>query len=153
VGAELVGVRLEEAACYAEASNRGAEYATGELILFLNDDIRPLEPGWLRELVSTMMDGGAAIAGATLVAPRRAEVASDGTLWVLEQRGIGVHLVDGEPVPVRREQGEDVLGGGFGTDVGAVAVSGACMLIAGSTFATIGAFDSGYQYGLEDVDL
>lgn len=150
----VTALRLDAAASFAEACNRGARHASSELILFVNDDVSPLEAGWLHELVATLIEGDAAIAGATLVAAGIDAAAPSGhSGWTLEQRGIAIGLQAGEFAPLRRERGEDVLAGRVGTDVPAVAVSAACMLLAATTFAELGGFDSGYQYGLEDVDL
>ena len=152
-GVELVGLFLDHAASYAEANNRGAQLANSELILFANDDIRPVEPDWLRELVCTIEEGTTEIAGATLVAYAWAGASAAGTGWSLEQRGITLEIAGGEPAPVRREAGNELVTGSFGIDVPALAVSGACMLVRASTLRALGGWDSGYQYGLEDVDL
>jgi GT2 family glycosyltransferase/spore maturation protein CgeB len=146
--------RLETAASFAEASNRGAQLAESELLLFLNDDIHPAEPGWLRELVASLIGGEAAIAGATLVDPSvRPATGLAGSGWIIEQRGIELDLDEELFAPVRRESGADLFGGRFGLDAAAVAVSGACMLVPKDRFLALGMFDTGYQYGLEDVDL
>jgi spore maturation protein CgeB/GT2 family glycosyltransferase len=145
-------VRLDDPVSFAAACNRGAERAAGGLLVFANDDVRPLDTGWLAELVSSHSDGAAGITGATLVDPRLGEVAAVDGLG-LEQRGITLDIADGELRTVARERGEDVLGGRFGTDVPTVAVSAACLAIEAGAFARLGGFDTGYQYGLEDVDL
>ncbi len=145
-------VRLEGAMSFSAACNRGAERARGELLVFANDDVRPLEPGWLSELVVAHAEAGGGVAGATLVDPRLDRSPADGTLAV-EQRGIEIAIADGEFALVRREAGDDVLGGRFGTDVPAVAVSAACLAIGAGAFAALGGFDTGFHYGLEDADL
>lgn len=143
----IASIRLETAAGFARANNQGADLATGDVLVFLNDDVRALEPGWLRELVRTGCEPGAGVVGATLVT-----AGPDGP--TIEQRGIALGFdSDGYPAPQRREAGVEPLSGGFGVDLPAVAVSAACLLIPRSTFRRLGGFDDGYQYGFEDLDL
>ena len=145
---------VEAATSFARACNLGAGRATGELLLFLNDDVRAIEPGWLRELVAGAGPGGADVVGATLVDPHPTAARRPGAGgYVLEQRGIALALRGGSLHPVRREEGADVLDGAFGSDIPAVGVSGACLLVARPAFTALGGFDEGYQFGLEDVDL
>ena len=47
-------------------NNFGASHADGDLLLFMNDDIEPLEPKWLLKLVSTLLRSGAGAAGCLL---------------------------------------------------------------------------------------
>jgi GT2 family glycosyltransferase/spore maturation protein CgeB len=151
---EIRTTRFENAANHAAASNKGATRAGSELILFLGDDVHPVEPGWLHELVSSLRDGDAEIVGATIAASRLAsETASPGTGWVLAQRGVAIGMDDASLTPSFRDEGEDLLGDRFGVDTPAVAVSGACLLISQATFAALGTFDTGYRVGSEDVDL
>ena len=146
--------RLDVAVNFAAGCNAGAERCSDELLLFLNDDVEPIEPGWLLELVACQLAGGDAIVGATLVDPHveHADLAS-ASGWALEQRGIAVGVAGDALAPARRGAGTDVFAAGFGTEVAAVAVSAACMLVPAALFGALGSFDTGYQYGLEDVDL
>ena len=146
--------RLDLAASFAAACNAGAQQCSEELLLFLNDDVEPIEPGWLLELVACARADRARIVGATLVDPHieHAELAS-ASGWTLEQRGITIGARGDAPAPVRRGAGSDVFAAGFGTEITAVAVSAACMLVPAAVFAGLGSFDTGYQYGLEDIDL
>ena len=68
------GVRIvafDEEFNYSRACNRGAEAATGELLLFLNNDIEVLEPGWLAELVRHAVRPEIGAVGAKLLYPDR----------------------------------------------------------------------------------
>ena len=49
--------------------NRGARLACGDAILFLNNDIEVIEPGWLAEMVECLSFEGAGIVGAKLLYP------------------------------------------------------------------------------------
>ncbi|HET7574571.1 MAG TPA: glycosyltransferase, partial [Solirubrobacterales bacterium] len=56
-----------EPASFSQANAQGAERARNDLILFLNNDVEPFEPGWLRELVAAHERDGVSAAGATLL--------------------------------------------------------------------------------------
>ena len=51
---------------FSELINRGALAARGEILALLNDDVEPQEPGWLREMVSQVLNPGAGAVGARL---------------------------------------------------------------------------------------
>ena len=59
-----------EPASFSAANAQGVERARHDLILFLNNDIEPFEPGWLRELVAAHEREGVAAVGATLLRSR-----------------------------------------------------------------------------------
>jgi GT2 family glycosyltransferase len=67
---------------WAGINNLGATQANGELFLFLNDDIEPLEKDWLKILVRTLVRARAAAIGCLLRYP-------NGTI-----QHSGVHLVN-----------------------------------------------------------
>lgn len=133
-------VRRAEQGGFAVACNDGATNATGELLVFLNNDTEPHD-GWLDALVSQAdRHPGAAAVGARLLFP-------DGTV---QHAGV-VLCCDGNPRH---------LYAGFPGDHPAVlrprtpqAVTAACMLVRRTAFAAVGGFDAGYWNGLEDVDL
>lgn len=134
---------------FSDACNQGAGLASGELLLFLNNDAEPFEPGWLRELVACLHGSGAAAAGPTLIQP--AEDGSD--RFVIHQRGLITGERDGVLVPAYRDHLEDPLGDTLGVDVETITVVAACLLIERSDFDLVGGFTHGYWYGPEDVDL
>ncbi|WP_163460162.1 glycosyltransferase, partial [Escherichia coli] len=66
------GVRIvafDEEFNYSRACNRGAEAATGELLLFLNNDIEVTDPDWLTELVRRALVPGVGVVGPKLLYP------------------------------------------------------------------------------------
>jgi len=124
---------------FAAACNQGAAIATGELLLFLNNDTLP-QPGWLEALLAGISEDRADIVGARLLYP-------DGTV---QHAGIAIgedlipyHIfarfpADSTPVMEKRTM---------------QAVTGACMLIRRALFNDLHGFDEGYRNGFEDVDL
>ncbi|CAN7565295.1 glycosyltransferase family 2 protein [Pararhizobium sp. LjRoot255] len=54
---------------FSKASNLGVEHARHELVLLLNNDIDPIGPGWLDQLVAELDDPRIGAAGALLLFP------------------------------------------------------------------------------------
>lgn len=141
---------------FSAANNAAAQAATGELVLFLNNDIIPLEPGWLGYLVDALARTGAVAAGARLVFPRRegprtgpADQPAD---LELQHGGITFRWIDGMPRP-RNVGGPDAADPALAHVREMPAASAACLLVRRARFLAAGGFDEAYVYGYEDVDL
>lgn len=52
---------------FSEGNNQGARLASGELLLFANNDVEPFESGWLREMAALLRQRRAGAVGARLV--------------------------------------------------------------------------------------
>lgn len=118
---------------FAVACNQGAWYATGDTLVFLNNDTI-VQPGWLEPLVAGLEH--AAVAGAQLVYP-------DGRI---QHAGVQVDFT--------RPPGQEAWGIQTDRPSGHVpAVTGACLAIRRHEFIRLGGFDDGYWNGYEDVDL
>lgn len=113
---------------FARGCNRGAEAASGDMLVFLNNDTVPL-PGWLDPLVAAL--DRAPIAGARLVYP-------DGRL---QHAGVDLEIRDGILTAYNRldEHPSGIV----------PAVTGACLVTRAADFA---GFDEAYWNGYEDVD-
>ena len=61
--ANVTIIRVDTPFNYSAACNRGAEVARGELLLFLNNDIQVVDPGWLGELVRIASLPGVGVVG------------------------------------------------------------------------------------------
>jgi len=135
---------------FSDGCNQGAEIATGELLLFVNNDVEPLEPGWLRELVACLTGAEAGVATATLMPPIDAEASTLPPVQTqrLRLRAEGSGLVLDDPSGRR-----DLFGEGFGRDVELPLGVAACMLVRSDLFHVVGGFPRGYFYGFEDFDL
>jgi GT2 family glycosyltransferase/glycosyltransferase involved in cell wall biosynthesis len=135
-------VRLDGPFNWGRANNFGARHATGERLLFLNNDTEAIEPGWLDELVGWAERPEVGVVGARLVRP-------DGTTQhagiAIGVEGHGSHLFDGTSGAVY---------GPFGSSEwyrDLLAVTGACMLLRRELFDELGGFDEGYRVGYSDI--
>ncbi|TNY02591.1 glycosyltransferase family 2 protein, partial [Escherichia coli] len=54
---------------YSALNNRGAAYATGEILLFLNDDTEPQTPDWLERMIGYAQQPHVGAVGARLHFP------------------------------------------------------------------------------------
>ena len=135
---------------FSAAMNIGAARASGELLLFLNNDVQPIERGWLRRLVTSLERPGTAIAGGVLVDPNRESVT--GQPVAVQHDGIAFRLDRGVLRPVLRGLGSDVAEI-IGADGRVAAVAAACALTRKRDFEQRGGFDERFRYGGDDIDL
>jgi len=137
---QLRTVRNASPGGFAAACNLGAAEARGDILVFLNNDMAPVE-GWLDALLDYLTEHG--------------EVAAVGCKLLDSQGRIqhaGVVLCgDGLPRHAYR---------GFARDHPAVeqsravkAVTGACLAIRRPSFEEVGGFDQAFLNGFEDIDL
>lgn len=130
---------------YPRICNNGVAVATGELILFLNNDIEVVEAGWLDEMVALALRPGVGIVGAKLLYPDR----------TIQHAGVMVglfgyashwfaHALPDTPGPEGRLLARQ--------DVSAV--TGACQLIRRDVWEAIGPLDAErFQEDCNDIDL
>ncbi len=128
---------------YSAACNRGAAAATGPLLLFLNNDIEVVEPGWLGEMVQMAGRPGVGVVGAKLRYP-------DGSL---QHAGVavGIHLYG-----LMFNRGDEAAWGVFGsanTTRNWLAIMGACQMVRREVFDRVGGFDEAYTVANSDVAL
>ena len=117
---------------FAANCNFGANEASGNVVVFLNDDTLP-QPGWLEPLVAALDD--AVIAGSRLIYP-------DGTI-----QHAGVYLTNDDGILTAHNELMDRPSRLVD------AVTGACMAMTKANFDMFGGFDTAYRNGYEDVDL
>lgn len=150
--ADVRVVRNETNLSFSEANDRAAAAATGEVLVFLNDDVEPLSHGWLPRMLAALRDDVVAV-GAQLVYPRRPLLASARTRDVgVQHRGIAFEPVPGGvPRAVHPGHGDDPDLAGPPVEV--AAATAACLAVRRDAFDAVGGFDLRYTYGAEDVDL
>jgi GT2 family glycosyltransferase len=132
-----VTVRNEQNEGFARACNQGAEAATGEIVVFLNNDTIPHE-GWLEPIVRAFDDSSVGAVGSKLVYP-------DGSI---QHAGVAIDF--------KQPPGMEAwnLKSDWTNELSDVdAVTGACLAMRRSDFLRLAGFDPGYWNGYEDVDL
>ena len=129
---------------YSSINNFAAEQAKGEYLLFLNNDVEILTPGWMEEMLGICQQKEVSVVGAKLYYP-------DDTIQhagvVLGLGGIAGHVMC-------RASREDA--GYFGRMVSVQeisAVTAACMLVDARDFRAAGGFDESFRVAFNDIDL
>lgn len=134
----------EEPFNYSEVNNRAAERASGEVLVFLNDDTSPGHPEWLRNLIGWAQCPEIGVAGLQLVD-------DDGLIQfggvVIGMTGLAGHLFQG------MAPHSDSLMGSTDWTRNTVAVTGACLAVRRSVFEEIGGFDERLELCGSDVVL
>lgn len=143
--------RSETNLTFADACNAAAAEATGEVLCFLNDDVVPLEAGWLARMLAHL-HGEVVAVGAQLVYPPRPLLEARTRDLSVQHLGIGLFPAAGG-VPRARH-----LGRGDAPDPHlpareVAAATAACLVVQRTAFEDAGGFDGRYRWGAEDVDL
>lgn len=132
-------LRNQENLGFSKSNNRAAQVATGEYLLFLNNDLE-LSPGWLEPMLSLHQS--------------RLKVGAVGNV----QRNIATGLVDHagiffdlDGMPTHAWKNRKRLPPHSSSERNAI--TGACFLIKRLTFESLNGFSEDYRNGMEDVDL
>ena len=129
---------------YSAANNFGAKHASGELLLFLNNDIEVLDADWLEELVRWAELPEIGVVGAKLLYP-------DGSIQhagvIIGMEGHASHLFWGA------REGYSGLFGSVEWYRDYLAVTGACMMMRRALFDEVGGFDEQYELAFSDVEI
>ena len=119
--------------------------------LFCNNDIEALKEGWLIRMLELFWNEAVGIVGANLFYP-------DGKTY--QHAGVGIGLSGpaehfGKFVAKYWPDGSINIGynGNFITNHEVSAVTGACLLISGEAFDSVGGYDPSLAVGFGDVDL
>jgi ADP-heptose:LPS heptosyltransferase/GT2 family glycosyltransferase len=137
-------VNMPEAFNWSRFNNRAAAATEGEYLLFLNDDMEIVEPGWLDALLEHAQRPEVGIVGAQLLYPG-GKVQHAGMF--LATPGVARHAF--------RFAAADEPGY-FGlalTQRNVIAVTGACLLVRRDTFDAIGRFDEAHEIVNNDLDF
>jgi O-antigen biosynthesis protein len=124
--------------------NAGARAATGDHLVFLNNDTEVLTRSWLERMLRLLADPAVGVVGATLLYPDRT-IQHAGMLP--RSDGMWVHPYRGEPADAVGTESELRF-------VRSVpAITAACMMIRRELFDNVGGFDERLPLTLNDVDL
>ncbi len=127
---------------FSAMNNLGAESASGSILLFLNDDVTPLRPDWLRRMEAWLRVASVGAVGAKLTFP-------DGRL---QHSGIAAWMTDGAWHPGRNMPPHaNWPWTQYTREVSAV--TGACLAIRTADFRRLGGFDTAFPVNFNDVDL
>jgi O-antigen biosynthesis protein len=141
------GVRLAQSphpADFAKTINETVREASGEIILFLDSDMAPVEPGWLKEMVLLAKQPGIGAVGAKLRS-------ADGKTW------LGGMVLGLNQIAAPLHGNSAAAPGYFGKllltqDVSCV--SAACMAVPRVAFESVTGFDeSNLSPSFKDVDF
>ncbi len=141
----IVKLRWDHPFNYPAINNWAAKQATGELFLFLNNDMEVVDPDWLDELVSQAQRPEVGAVGARLLFP-------EGTL---QHVGVVVGLTGFAGHPFWR-----LPDGGWWTPFGHadwtrnyLSVTSACVAMRRELFEELGGFDERFQVCGSDVEI
>ncbi|MFO0935207.1 MAG: glycosyltransferase family 2 protein [Gemmataceae bacterium] len=129
---------------YASVNNFAAAQATGDLFLFLNNDIESIESNWLDAMVRQAVQPGVGAVGAKLLYP-------DDTIQhagiVIGMGGVAGHRYVNFP----RHAGGYHQRLRFTQNMSAC--TAACLLVPRYAFEKVGGFDEGFVLAFNDVDF
>ena len=129
---------------FSRANNQGAIAATGDFLVFLNNDTEIIAADWLQHLIYYAVQSDVGAVGALLIYEDRT-VQHAGV--ALGMRGTADHTMRGFPI------GVDGYAGSLACAREVSAVTGACMMIRKSLFHEIGGFNEHFFTAYQDVDL
>ncbi len=130
---------------FSRSINHGVARASGELLLFLNNDIEMQDAGWLREMVSCFQYEGTGIVGARLLYPDR----------TLQHAGVIVGLggLAGHWFVGKSESSWGPMGR-LSVRQSLSAVTGAAMLVSRACLEKVGSFDEErFAIAYNDIDF
>jgi len=130
---------------FSAAVNTGAEAATGDHLLLLNDDTEVGTPDWVERMVEQLLTPGVGVVGCKLLYPS-GEVQHAGVVISEGASGVG-HVNVGFPA------GAPGYRGMLGMTRNWSAVTGACMMVSRELFSELGGFDEAFCSEFGDVDL
>lgn len=143
-------LRNDHNASFSAACNQGAEAVDTDVLLFLNDDVEPLDDHWLGRMLEHL-SGDVVAVGAQLVYPRRALMDGRVRDVSVQHLGIGASPDGWGPPTITNLSGGDADPGAAPRSV--LAATAACLAVDRTAFDHVGGFDDRYDYGAEDVDL
>jgi len=132
---------------YAGGNNRAVKYASGEVLVFLNNDAEP-EPGWLKALDHRFQNSSADI-----IQPK---IKSTVSTEMFEYAGAAGGMIDRLGYPFCRGRIFDHVEkdtGQYEEPVNIFWASGSAFAIKKELFLETGGFDEDFEFHMEEIDL
>lgn len=129
---------------FSELCNTGADHATGDFLLFLNDDTEVLQSDWLQRMGGYAQQSHVGAVGAKLVYPKTNKIQHAG---VINVRTGPVHAFLGLEENVPSYFMRNLL------EYNWLAVTGACLMVQRQKFQAVAGFDESLPVAYNDVDL
>jgi len=127
---------------FAAMNNLGSRHAAGDVLVFVNDDVEPLDSGWLGAMLAHANRREVGAVGARLLYPSGA----------IQHAGIIIGTMEGAGHLHRNTFGSPFWNWqAFTRNV--CAVTGACLAMRKGVFAQLGGFDESFPLNYNDVDL
>lgn len=129
---------------FSHMCNLGAQHATGEYLLFLNDDIEIIEPQWLKRMVGQASLKHTGAVGAKLLYPDRETI-----------QHVGVINIAAGPVHALAGYSDEPIYyfGKNRMDYNQIAVTAACLLIRRDKFDEVAGYNEELAVAYNDVDF
>lgn len=129
---------------YSAINNYAVTHASGNVLLFLNNDVEIITPGWMEEMLTSALRSGVAAVGAMLYFP-------DNTIQhagiILGFNGVAVNAYAQEPRGYKGQIGRANLRQAMS------AVTGACLMIKRSTYHEVKGMNEDLAVAFNDVDF
>ena len=149
---EVLYLYEEESFNFAKMCNKGAKEATGEVLLFLNDDIEAISCGWLQKMCQKAVKPYVGAVGVKLLYPDTNRIQHAGIFMVGCEPVHKLQLVQDEKTDKKAPlqlNNKCYLQGTHNV----LAVTGACLMIRRSLFEEVGGFCQKLAVAYNDVDL
>ena len=130
---------------FAALNNRAARASDADYVLFLNNDVEVLEPGWIEDLLEEAQRREIGAVAPLLLYP-------DGTVQH-SGAALGLHGYAGHPFAGLQPDKRTAFGSAAQGTRNWLAVTAACLLTARSKFDAVGGFDERFVVAGNDVDL
>lgn len=143
--AGAVIVDCDEAFNWSRLNNKGVHNSSGDILLFLNDDIEIVQPDWLQEMVQHVLQDNVATVGCLLLYPNGS--IQHGGIFLVDHGGGARHLfhkqLPGSGIYQRLDKCVREVS----------ANTGACLMIRRDRFEQLGRFDDKLSIVGNDIDL
>ncbi|QTL04946.1 glycosyltransferase [Aquabacter sp. L1I39] len=137
-------IRHDKPFNFSELCNVGARAATGDFLLFLNDDTEVLSADWLERMLGYAHLRHVGAVGAKLLYPQSLRVQHAGVICIADGPSHAfLGAQESDPCYYARNMLESNW----------LAVTGACLLVERSKFDQVSGFDESFPVAYNDVDL